>query len=157
MPVGAESVTIHDGVAEPRWHNSNCYSAQSKSAMDYTHIVEGGVGGLRSDARHPAEQADVKLPIETMKVSANMIDDASRQYEQYTRKLWDMNKCVAEHCGVLRQRNENEAIDEIHVGTTAIFSDEVDVKHWKIVSSGVNQHERYQSSADTQVSKEVPC
>ena len=40
--------------------------------------------------------------------------------------------------------------------TTAILSDEVDVKHWKIVSSGVTQHGRYQSFADTQASKEVP-
>ena len=43
--------------------------------------------------------------------------------------------------------NENETIDETHVRTTAILSDEVDVKHWKIVSSGVNQHGRYQSFA----------
>ena len=71
MFAGAESVTIHDGVAESRWHNSNCYSAQGKATMDYTHTVEGGIGGLRSFARHPAEQADVKLSIEKMKVSAN--------------------------------------------------------------------------------------
>ena len=29
--------------------------------------VESGIGGLRSVARHQAEQADVKLPIEAMK------------------------------------------------------------------------------------------
>ena len=32
--------------------------------------------------------------------------------------------------------NENETVDETHVRTTAILSDEVDVKHWKIVSCG---------------------
>ena len=42
-----------------------------------------------------------------------------------------------------------------HVRMTAIPSDEVDIKHWKIVGSGVNQHERYQSFDDTQASKEV--
>ena len=47
-------------------------------------------------------------------------------------------------------------MDEPHVCMIAIPSDEVDVKHWKIVSSGVNQHERYQSFADTQASKKVP-
>ena len=71
MPAGAESVAINDGVAESRWQNNNCYRAKSKATMDCTHTVESGIGGLRSVARHPAEQADVKLPIETMKVSAN--------------------------------------------------------------------------------------
>ena len=122
-----------------------------------TNTVESGIDGGRTVARHQAEQADVKLPIETMKSSANIIDDVSCQYEQYTGKLWDRDKCVAKHCGVLRQGNEYETIDEIHVRTTTILFDEVDVKHWKIVSSGgVNQHERYRSFGDTQASKEVP-
>ena len=109
--------------------------------------MESAIGGLRSAARHQAEQADVKLPIETMKVSANIIDDVSSQYEHFTGKLSDR-----ENCGVLRQGNENETID---VRTTAILSDEVDGKHWKIVRSGVNQHNRYRSFADTQAPKEV--
>ena len=114
--------------------------------------MESGIGGLRSAARHQAEQADVKLPIETMKVSADIIEDVSSQYEHHTGKLSDR-----ENCGVLRQGNENETIDETHERTTAILSDEVDGKHWnwKIVRSVVNQHKRYQNFADTQAPKEV--
>ena len=89
-----------------------------------TNIVESGIGGLRSAARHQAEQADVKLPIETMKVSADIIEDVNSQYEHYTEKLSDR-----ENCGVLRQGNENETIDETHERTTAILSGEVDGKH----------------------------
>ena len=89
------------------------------------------------------------------KVSANIIDDVSSQYEHYTGKLWDRDGCVVKHCGVLRQGNENETIDETHVRTTAILSGEVDGKHWKIVRSGVNQHKKYQNFADTQAPKEV--
>ena len=98
----------------------------------------------------------MKLPIETMNSSSNTIDDVSCQYEQYTGKLWDRDKCVAKYCGGLRQGKANETIDETHVRTTAILSDEVDGKHWHIVRSGVDHHERYQSFADTQASKEVP-
>ena len=112
--------------------------------------MESGIGGLRSAARHQAEQADVKLPIETMKVSADVIEDVSSQYEHYTGKLSDR-----ENCGVLRQGNENETIDETHERTTAILSGEVDGKHWKIVRSGVNQHKKYQHLTNTQASKEV--
>ena len=108
-----------------------------KTTMDYN-TVESRIDDLRSVARHQAEQADVKLPIETTKSAANIIDDVSRQN-------------VAKHCYVQRQRRPSN-----HVRLTAIPSDEVDVENWKIVSSGVNQHERYQSFADTQVSKEVP-
>ena len=86
--------------------------------------MESGIGGLTSAARHQAEQADVKLTIETMKVSANRIEDVSSQHEHYTGKLWER-----ENCGVLRQGNENETIDETHVRTTAILSGEVDGKH----------------------------
>ena len=112
--------------------------------------MASGIGGLRSAARHQAEQADVKLPIETMKVSADIIEDVNSQYEHYTEKLSDR-----ENCGVLRQGNENETIDETHERTTAILSGEVDGTHWKIVRSGVNQHKRYQDFADTQAPKEV--
>ena len=98
--------------------------------------VECGIDGGRRVPRHQAEQADVKLPIETTKFSANIIDDVSCQYEQYTGKLWDGDKCVAKQCRVFRQENEYETIDSIHVRTTTILFDEVDLKHWKIVSSG---------------------
>ena len=128
-------------------HN-NCHSAKCKARPRWiSNIVESAIGGLRSAARHQAEQADVKLPIETMKVSANRIEDVSSQYEHCTEKLWDR-----ENCGVLRQGNENETID---ARTTAILSDEVDGKHWKIARSGVNQHKKYQNFADTQPPKEV--
>ena len=122
-----------------------------------TNTVEIGIGGLRSVVRHQAEQADVKLPIETMKSSANVIDDVSCQYEQHTGKLWDQDKCVVKHCGVFRQGNENETIDETHVRTTPILSDKVDVKHWNFVNSGVNQHERYRVSLTHKRRKSFPC
>ena len=87
-----------------------------------------------------------------MKVSANRIEDVSSQHEHYTGKLSDR-----ENCGVLRQGNENETIDETHERTTAILSGEVDGRHWKIVRSGVNQHKRYQNFADTQAPKRLAC
>ena len=40
------------------------------------------------------------LPAEAMKYSANTVADDSHQYEHYTRKLWDRNKCVAKHFSV---------------------------------------------------------
>ena len=79
---GGDTTTTATGQrVRPRWITNN---------------VESGCSGLRSVARHQAEQADVKLPTETMKSSANKIDDAK-------------------HCGVLRQVNENETIDETRV------------------------------------------
>ena len=57
--------------------------------------VESGIGDLRSVAGHQAERADSMLPSEAMKYSANTIADVSYQYEHYTGKLWDRDKCVA--------------------------------------------------------------
>ena len=85
------------------------------------------------------------LPIEAIKSSANTIDEVSRQYEHYTGKLWNRDKCVAKHCGVLRQGNENETIDETRVRLAPTPSEKADFKQWTIVSGGVNQHERYKS------------
>ena len=62
---------------------------------------ESGIGDLRSVAGHQAERADSMLPIEAMKYSANTIADVSYQFEHYTRKLWDRNKCVAKHFSVM--------------------------------------------------------
>ena len=85
--------------------------------------MESGIGGLRSAASHQAEQADVKLPIETMKVSANIIEDVSSQYEHYTGKLSDR-----ENCGVLRQGMKmRPSMKLMYVRQR---------KHWKIVRSG---------------------
>ena len=62
-----------------------------------TNNVESGIGGLRSVAGHQVEQTDTMLPIEAMISSANTIADVSRQYEHYTGKLQDRDKCVAKH------------------------------------------------------------
>ena len=43
-------------------------SLDQKATTIATNSVESGFGGLRSVARHQAEQADVKLPIETMRI-----------------------------------------------------------------------------------------
>ena len=51
------------------------------------------------------------LPIDAMKYSVNTIADVSYQYEHYTGKLSDRDKCVAKHFSVIRGVKKSEAID----------------------------------------------
>ena len=118
--------------------------------------VETGIVDLRSVAGHQVERADSMLPIEAMKYSVNTIADVSYQYEHYTRKLWDRDKCVAKHFSVIRRVKKSEAIDGIHVRMAAIPSENGDFVRWRLASIEVNQYERYDGFADTQALKVFP-
>ena len=96
------------------------------------------------------------LPIEAMKYSANTIAHFSYQHDHYTGKLWDRNKCVAKHYSVIRRGKKSEAIDGMHVRMAAIPSENGDLVRWRLVSSEVNQYERYDGSVDTQALKVFP-
>ena len=104
-----------------------------------TNNVESGIGDLRSVAGHQAERADSMLPIEAMKYSANTIADVTYQYEHYTGKLWDRDKCVAKHLSVIRRGEKSEAIDGIQVRMAAIPSENRDFVRCRLVSIEVNQ------------------
>ena len=70
---------------------------QTAATQLATNNVENGIGVSKSVAGHQSEQADSILSMEAMKYSANTIAEVSYQYEHYTRKLWDRDKCVAKH------------------------------------------------------------
>ena len=72
-------------------------------SLDQKNDVESGIGGSKSVAGHQAEQANSILSIEAMKCSANKTGEVSQQYEDYTEKLWDRDKCVAKHLNVIRR------------------------------------------------------
>ena len=118
-----------------------------------TNNVESGIGGLRSVAGSQTERADVRLLIEAMKYSVNTIADVSYQYEQYTGKLWDRDKCVAKHFTVIRRRKKNETFGGTHVRMAVVPSEDGDLVRWRLVSIEVSQYERY---ADTQALKVFP-
>ena len=79
--------------------NPNATTTPTKQRTEtqlMTNTVESCIGGVRNVAGQQAEQADVLLPIETMKYSTNTIADVSRQYEHCDGKLKDRIKHVAE-------------------------------------------------------------
>ena len=65
--------------------------------LDQQILLKADTGEFRSVAGHLAERADSMLPVDAMKYSANTIAHVGYQYEQYTRKLSNRNKCVAKH------------------------------------------------------------
>ena len=121
-------------------------------------MLKRGIGDLRSVAGHQAERADSMLPTEAMKYSADTIADVSYQYEHYTQKLWDRDKCFAKHFSVIRRVKKREATDGFHVRMAVIPSENGDFVRWRLVSIEVNQYERYEGFADTQALKVYfPC
>ena len=77
-----------------------------------------------------------------MQYSANTIADVGYQYEHYTGKLWDRDKCVAKHFSVIRRGKKSEAVDGTHVRLAVIPSEKGDLVRWRLGSIEVNQHEK---------------
>ena len=90
-----------------------------------------------------------------MKCFANTIADVNYQYEHYTGKLRDRDKCVAKHFSVIRRGKKCEATDGTHVRMAAI-PENGDLVRWRLVSMEVNQYEMSDGFTDTQVLKAFP-
>ena len=79
------------GVSPDQNATTNATKRRTETQLT-TNSVESYIGGLRNVAGHQAERADVLLPFEAMKYSANTIADVSHQYEHCEGKLGDRNK-----------------------------------------------------------------
>ena len=150
---------------DSQWLQSTTATKQRAGTQLTTNNVESGIGDLRSVTGHQAARADSMLPVEATKYSWNTIADVGYQYEHYTGKLWDRNKCVAkrkkevdqmEVFSVIRRGKKSEAVDGTHVRLAAIPSEKGDLVRWRFVSIEVNQHERYDGFADAQALKLFP-
>ena len=105
---------------------TTCATMRRAETQLTPNTVEGYIGGLRSFDGHQAEQAQLMLAIEVAKdeFSVDTIDDDSRQYDHFSRKLLDRDNHIAErkkeldqveaHC-VVRRVKKSETMDGTHV------------------------------------------
>ena len=91
-----------------------------------------------------------------MQYSANTIADVGYQYEHYTGKLRDRDKCVAKHFSVIRRGKNSEAVDGTHVRLAVIPSEKGDLVRWRLGSMKSINTKKYDGFADTKIVKVFP-
>ena len=136
--------------------SQNATATATEQTQLTTNSVESCSSGLTNVAGHQGERADVLLPIEAMKCSANTIDDVNYQYEHRTGKLWGQKqmRCTAFQCDSTGDEKWRHSWYSCVYDSDPIWK--MDFVRWRLVSIEVNQHERYDGFADTQALKVVP-